>query len=81
MSKYIAIVRNEKGNITNVKDEYNSKKDFASDLRANGYSVLYIYTEEQVSHIKETDYFDLLHEDRRYDRTIDTCYEYIKECL
>ncbi len=45
MKKYIAEVRLE-GKITIIESEYNCKSDFCRDLRANGYKVRFISTEE-----------------------------------
>lgn len=45
MKLYVACVTLE-GKIEIVKSEYNRKQDFYNDLRANGYRVRFISTEE-----------------------------------
>lgn len=46
MKEYIASCTLN-GTITIVKMEYNTKKEFANELRANGYRVRFISTEEK----------------------------------
>ena len=47
MKKYIACVRdNETKEIKVFEREYKNKKDFAMDLKGNGYSIRFISTEE-----------------------------------
>lgn len=49
----IAIVRyTRNGNITNIKSELATKKDFRLELKANGIITLGIYTPEQIEQIK-----------------------------
>lgn len=46
--KYIASVRNkETRELTTITSEYPSKKEFAEDLRGNGYSIRFISTEDK----------------------------------
>lgn len=46
--KYIASVRNkETRELTTITSEYPNKKEFAEDLRGNGYSIRFISTEDK----------------------------------
>ena len=36
---YKALVKDENNNLVTIESEYNTKKDFIEDLRANGYKV------------------------------------------
>lgn len=48
MKKYIASVRDkETKKLMVIKDEYKSKKAFEVDLKANGFSIRFITTEEK----------------------------------
>ena len=79
MNTYIAIVRKKRnGNITNIKSDYNTKKDFKEDIKANGYRLLGIYTIKQVEYIKEVSKYNMK------DSFLYNNYEaieYIKQCL
>jgi len=79
MKNYIAIVRYKRnGNISNIKSEYKTKKDFRQDLKGNGYRILAIFTEEQIDYIKNTNKYDMK------DNFLFSNYEsieYIRQCL
>lgn len=49
MKKYVASVRDTEGRMTVLRMEYNTKKEFKSDIKANGYTInySYIFTEEE----------------------------------
>lgn len=49
MKKYVASVRDTEGRMAILRMEYNTKKEFKSDIRANGYKInySYIFTEEE----------------------------------
>lgn len=49
MKKYVASVRDTEGRVEILRMEYNTKKEFKSDIRANGYKInySYIFTEEE----------------------------------
>jgi hypothetical protein len=77
---YVSIVRYE-GNIKSIADnDYTKKSDFERDLRNNEYRVLHTFTSEEVEHIKNTDWMDLLAQ-KNYNKMLDECYDYIKQCL
>lgn len=56
MKRLTAIYRTERnGNIKNmVQDDYSTKKDFAEDLRRNGFRIIGIFTEAQIQYIRVT---------------------------
>lgn len=55
MKKLIGIVRQGRnGNVTVIKSEYDTKKEFTIELRRNGYRVLGVFTNEEVVYIKAT---------------------------
>lgn len=49
MKKYVASVRDTEGRMAILRMEYNTKKEFKSDIRANGYKITYsyIFTEDE----------------------------------
>ena len=49
MKKYVASVKDSEGRMAILREEYNTKKDFKSDIKANGYKInySYIFTEEE----------------------------------
>lgn len=52
--KYTAIMKMENGgHIHKVDYDYSSKKDFAHDIRANGYGVSAILTDDEIQRIKD----------------------------
>lgn len=59
--RLVAIYRTERnGNLKNmVQEDYETKKDFMLDLKANGFKVLGIFTESQIQHIRVTSAFNL----------------------
>lgn len=75
----VGIVRQGRnGNVTNIKSEYETKKDFIKDLRGNGYRVLAVFTKEEVRYIKHTPKSEMK------DSFLFSNYnaiEYIKQCL
>lgn len=47
MKAMTALVRNERGNIRVVRDDYfSNQKDFSSELRANGFKVLKVWSSD-----------------------------------
>lgn len=79
---YIGIVRRD-GYMQHIEySDYNSKKDFARDLRGNGYRVSNIFTLEEINYIKENDCYELLNKQKGYKLcALANCIEYIKACL
>lgn len=83
---YIALVRYEKENRQFIESKdhedeefsYKNMNQFYSDLKANGYKVIYICTEEKAQHIKDTDFFELLKE-FKWSQSIDTICELFKQ--
>ena len=65
--KYIGIYKDELGNTRNmVQTDYTSKKDFAYDLRANGYRVIIVLTKEQIEMVKNYDVLNDTEEERKF---------------
>lgn len=54
--KYTAIMTNQERNAHwhKVDEDYRTKKNFAQDIRANGYKVTAILTDAEIEHIKAT---------------------------
>lgn len=62
MKRFTALIKTERnGVITHMVHEgYTRKKKFKEDLRANGYRVLMILTDEEIREIQENPLTDLL---------------------
>lgn len=77
MKKLTAIYRTERnGKVTNmVQTDYETKKEFMEDLKANGFIVLGIFTEGQVHKIRTTSIYN------QPKSLSDTVIEYIQQLL
>ena len=73
MKKYTAIYKTDCGHFSMVQTDYTSKKDFAHDLRANGFKVTAILTDAEIERIKTGCRFDLNYSD--------ITIEFTRECL
>lgn len=74
MNKYTAIYKDEMGNLRSmVRTDYETKKDFAFDLRANGLKVNCVLTDEQINEVKNCMIY------KPYMRYID--FEFVGQCL
>lgn len=62
MNRYVAGIKDREGNMTLLKMEYNSKKEFKRDIHHNGYTIehSYIFTEEEYEKFieKEPEFMD-----------------------
>lgn len=68
----IAIIKTKKnGNVKAVVADYRTKLEAKKELRANGFAVLGVFTEQQIHNIKSG--FDRFNES--------DAYEYIRQCL
>ena len=72
MKKLVATVKTAEGKLTVIRGEYNTKKEFQSDLRANEMTIVngYIFTEEEYNKLINEDeefctWFHNRHEKRR----------------
>lgn len=60
MKKLTAIYRDGRnGGTYHITSEYSSKKDFATDIKANGLRLVHIFTEEEIVEAKKMDKYDI----------------------